>query len=75
MSAPTLHATTSEPFIDEILDSLLNGWSGLRYYISRRRNGSPSDPVMESLLAELLRLHLKEKVDIQEVIDYIETKH
>lgn len=68
-------AITSFPrtsVVDEILDGILEGWSGLRHYIIGRRNGLPSDPVMESLLAELLRLKLDESANIQEVMEYIQ---
>jgi hypothetical protein len=52
----------------DMVDALLEGWSGLRLYLHQRRAGQPEDPTMEVLLAELLRLNLGTDADVQGVI-------
>ncbi len=55
-------------FLDDVVETLLEGWSGLRLYLQQRRAGSPADPVMETLLSELLRVNLNSSVDVRQLM-------
>lgn len=73
--ASTEQTKTSRPFVEEIIDNMLAGWSGLRHYVLNRRAGSPADPVMESLLTEWVRCHIGRPEDVRKVVDFIAHNH
>lgn len=54
--------------IEEMVRDLLSGWAGLQLYIERRRAGAPADETMDTLLAELLRVGLRDGVDVRGVM-------
>ncbi|SCZ49067.1 hypothetical protein [Thiohalomonas denitrificans] len=70
METTTLATTTDNSFLDEVVDHLLGDWSGLRLYLRQRKTGRAADPIMDSLLSELLRLHLHE-ADAAKVFAYL----
>lgn len=67
-------ATDNLSIVDEYLDSMLEHWEGLKAYLNRRRHGAAQDPVMERLLAEVLRINLGQQANIHQVVNYLENR-
>lgn len=59
--------------LEEFMDAVLVGWSGLRLYLDQRRQGLPADNTMETLLSELLRVNFGENVDARSLIGELVT--
>ncbi len=57
--------------VDDMLESWLANWSGLRLYIRQRNGGYPADATMDRLLSEVLRTILPEGTDIARVVQFI----
>ncbi|WP_303906087.1 hypothetical protein [Thiohalomonas denitrificans] len=74
MEKITPEKTADNSFVDEIVDHMLGDWSGLRLYLRQRKSGRPADPIMETLLSELLRVHLHE-ADAAKVLTYLTANH
>ncbi len=68
MMTPKEH--TDNSFVDEMVEHMLEDWSGLRLYLRQRRSGRPADPTMDTLLSELLRVNLRE-ADVPSVLEYL----
>ena len=61
---------TNNSFVDDVVDRVLGDWSGLRLYLRQRKSGRPADPIMDTLLSELLRVNLRE-ADAAHVLAYL----
>lgn len=62
------HRTPS--LVDDMVESVLEEWSGLRLYLRQRRSGRPSDPILETLLRELLRVRFA-RADVPQMVAYL----
>lgn len=57
--------------IDDLVDTLFEGFTGLRHYLKQRGAGRPADPTMDSILSELLRVRLGKGVNVDRAIAYL----
>ncbi len=72
---PSSEEFPQDSIVEDILDRLLERWSGLRLYLARRRAGGPADPTMDTLLSELLRVNLGSEVNIRGVMNHLVNSH
>jgi hypothetical protein len=61
----------SGTIIDDLVETLFEGFTGLRHYLKQRGAGRPADPTMDSLLSELLRVRLGKGVNVDRAIAYL----
>lgn len=66
-------ATRREPdsIVEEMVESCLSDWAGLRDYLRQRRAGRPADAALETLVEEVLRHNLHRNTDVRGVIRYM----